>query len=197
MTDFGRRGVELLKEIVNCDYDNVSPYNEELIRLVLNEVQEHHHQTQKILSEQLSDRDGVVSTQQWQDNMAAAVSLTVHLQSISRNKKLLLSYMMLRSSRLQHVRWSHRTLPAHVASNCSPQEVEVYRAYDRLLSKYMSKSEGIGLDLTLDTRPPKDISIEVKVVKEAGEMLFSFGRACLIPGLLLYLPADEAEPLIK
>ena len=51
---------------------------------------------------------------------------------------------------LQDLRWSHGSLPEHVKSNITPQELEFSKAYSRLLGKYMRSRElgGVGLDLT-------------------------------------------------
>ncbi len=39
--------------------------------------------------------------------------------------------------------------------------------------------------------------VQVRVLKDAGAHMFSFGRMALVQGALLRLPSDEAEPFIK
>ena len=56
---------------------------------------------------------------------------------------------------------------------------------------------GVGLDLFLDTKPPRANNVLVKVVESQGELMFSFGSANLQRGTVHLLPVEEAEPLIK
>ena len=48
-----------------------------------------------------------------------------------------------------------------------------------------------------DQTPPKDPSIEVRVLKNYGEVFLSLGRANLKKGTVHLLPRTEAEPLIR
>jgi hypothetical protein len=55
-----------------------------------------------------------------------------------------------REQKIQELRWTHRTLPAHVRNNLSPAEQQYFRSYDQLLNKYMRSGRlGVGLDLTV------------------------------------------------
>ncbi|KAJ9527221.1 hypothetical protein QJQ45_025502 [Haematococcus lacustris] len=200
MAAFGQRGVSLLKEIVNHEPDTLSAYNEEVVRLVLSEVHEHEAQVRHIVSlsaqQQADTNEEEAGASAHFDNPADSVALVIHHESMIRNKRLLLSYMLQRMDRLKTVRWKHRQLPGSVSEACSPQEREFYRAYDKLLTKYMSHHEGVGHDLTLECQPPRDNAVHVRVLKDAGVRLFSFGRLALHEGALIKLPVDEAEPLI-
>ncbi|KAG1665769.1 hypothetical protein FOA52_002864 [Chlamydomonas sp. UWO 241] len=202
MTEYGRKGIELLKEILNHDNDSVSAYNEDLVRSIVQEVHD-HASTMERISQEHGDQDSqVVGTDVWQEHIDQAAACVIHLHSGIRNKKLLLAYLMQRMERLKTVRWGQRALPEDVATNCSPHELEFYKKYDSLLSWYMGKDEkdgvaGVGLDLTLDVRPPKTNNVLVKVLEDQGDMMFSFGQATLLRGTLHLLPVDEAEPLIR
>jgi GINS complex subunit 1 len=177
------------------------------VRQVVTEVNEHDSVTRRITAryEQPSDQDNAMSSSSqqpvtadsWSSNLDAATSVVVHVQSAIRNKKMLLAYTMQRMERLKSIRWTQRTLPSTVSTNCSPTEVDFFRAYDRLLNSYMSSARGVGLDLTLDTKPPKANNVLVKVMASQGELLFSFGNANLQRGTVHLLPVEEAEPLIK
>ncbi|KAF5836328.1 hypothetical protein DUNSADRAFT_6055 [Dunaliella salina] len=207
MSAFGKRGVELLKEVVNHEPDMLPSYNEELVRLVFSEIDEHYVQAQRVLSavncNQQSQQEGEEEDTGeqaegggLQDKPADAVAMVIHYESIARNKRLLLSYIAQRVERLKNVRWQHRELPESVAEACSPQELEFYHKYDQLLTKHMSKHEGIGHDLTLDILPPGDNFVAVRVVRDAGMQLFSSGPLGLHEGACLRLPADEAQPFL-
>lgn len=47
-----------------------------------------------------------------------------------------------------------------------------------------------------DLAPPTDNLVCVRVLRDGGMHMFSFGPLGLHEGLLLRLPADEAQPLI-
>lgn len=201
MADFGRRGVELLKEIVNHDRDSLSAYNEDLMRTVINEINEHEAIARRIIDNVPSNDQTPMGsegqTQGWEANRDAGTAVIIHVQSAIRNKKLALAYLLQRLERLKTIRWGSRSLPPAMAANCSPQELEFYKEYDRLLNSYMGNDGGVGQDLTLDLCPPKSNNVLVKVLETQGEMLFSFGQANLSRGTLHHLPVEEAEPLIR
>lgn len=43
MTSFGKKAIDLVKELLSHDPESLPPYNEELVRLVLNDVGEHQN----------------------------------------------------------------------------------------------------------------------------------------------------------
>jgi hypothetical protein len=48
-----------------------------------------------------------------------------------------------------------------------------------------------------DTRPPKDTFVNVRGLKDSGEVILSYGRATILSGTIVSLPSEEAEPLIR
>lgn len=48
-----------------------------------------------------------------------------------------------------------------------------------------------------DTRPPKDTFVNVRGLKDSGEVILSYGRATVLVGTTISLPAEEAEPLLR
>uniref|UniRef100_A0A7S0YKN5 GINS subunit domain-containing protein n=1 Tax=Polytomella parva TaxID=51329 RepID=A0A7S0YKN5_9CHLO len=194
MSELCRRGRELLQELKSYDRFTLSPFNEEIIRLIFQEIEEHDGLTKEIVAkfrqqqENIDDPvyDGVVAT-----------TLCAHYESIKRNKRCLLIYMAERMERLKAFRWELRRLPEDQASRCCPQELQFYSEYDKVLTSYMSKEEGVGMDLTLDCVPPKDSLVTVRGLRDIGERIFSFGAVQISRGGLFHLPLDEAEPLIR
>lgn len=51
---------------------------------------------------------------------------------------------------LHDLRWTQGTLPDHVKANVTPQELDFFKGYSKLLGQYMRSIElgGVGLDLT-------------------------------------------------
>ncbi len=48
-----------------------------------------------------------------------------------------------------------------------------------------------------DTTPPKDTFVNVRGLKDVGEVTTTFGRATILYGTTLSLPVEEAEPLLR
>lgn len=58
-------------------------------------------------------------------------------------------------------------------SNLSPEEEEYVRLYGDLLAAY--KGQWTDIDLTGSLEPPKDLFIDVRVLKDAGEIQTEYG----------------------
>lgn len=195
MSELGRRARELLKELKTYGQGTLSPYNEELIRLIFCEIDEHNAQTEAIVSElRRGQQEGEEPPPV---DELTATTMCLHYECIKRNKRLLLIYMHERMQRLREMRWTQRALPDAQKARCCQSEIQFYNDYSRALSQYMSRNEGVGMDLTLDTKPPKDTFVNVRCLKDVGEVILSYGRAAVLPGSTISLPAEEAEPLLR
>ena len=135
----------------------------------------------------------------WRGSEAEATEVMVYHTSILRNKRLLMAYVKKRIDILRELRWTHGVLPEQVKSNLTPQEQHFFKEYSKLLSKYMrSTSMGcVGLDLTADPEPPNDPYIQVRVMKDHGEVTFSSGSVTLREGLSLWLLREEAHTFLQ
>lgn len=65
-------------------------------------------------------------------------------------------------------------------SNLSPEEEEYARGYAELLAAY--KGKWTDIDLTGSLEPPRDLFVDVRVLKDAGEIQTEYGY---VMGLLL------------
>ena len=82
---------------------------------------------------------------------------------IQRNKRCVLAYHFHRLCVLKRLRWEvSDDLPPQVAANCSAGELEFAKEYGRLIADH---SESLGLDLTRDMQPPKELMVEVRVLE--------------------------------
>lgn len=62
---------------------------------------------------------------------------------------------------------------AGAESSLSPEEEEYVRQYSDLLAAY--KGQWTDIDLTGSLEPPKDLFIDVRVLKDAGEIQTEYG----------------------
>ena len=112
-----------------------------------------------------------------------------------RNKRCLLAYHRIRTNKLEEMVWDGSdiqdlaTLPRDApsdgqsgaelgngegnSSSLSPEEEEYVRQYSDLLAAY--KGQWTDVDLTGSLEPPRDLFIDVRVLKDAGEIQTEYG----------------------
>lgn len=110
-----------------------------------------------------------------------------------RNKRCLLAYHRVRSDKLEEMCWSGKDVldleqqgngegsgiasEAGAKSSLSPEEEEYVRQYGDMLAAY--KGQWTDIDLTGSLEPPRDLFIDVRVLKDAGEIQTEYGYARL------------------
>ena len=127
---------------------------------------------------------------------ATACNLLVDHLYMRRNKRCLLAYHRVRSDKLEEMCWNgtdvlerdplvqsgrkHETASntgmnseSGNQSSLSPEEEEYFRQYGDLLATY--KGQWTDIDLTGSLEPPKDLFIDVRVLKDAGEIQTEYG----------------------
>ena len=126
---------------------------------------------------------------------ATACALLVDHMCMRRNKRCLLAYHRVRSDKLEEMCWAGQDVleqtqrdstsasnggtSANLAgesgntSSLSPEEEEYVRQYSDLLAAY--KGQWTDIDLTGSLEPPRDLFIDVRVLKDAGEIQTEYG----------------------
>lgn len=128
-------------------------------------------------------------------DQAAACTLLVDHLCMRRNKRCLLAYHRTRTDKLEEMVWSGSDIADLAApprapnggqagaadlghgegnsSSLSPEEEEYVRQYSDLLAAY--KGPWTDVDLTGSLEPPRDLFIDVRVLKDAGEIQTEYG----------------------
>lgn len=128
-------------------------------------------------------------------DQAVACTLLVNHLSMRRNKRCLLAYHRTRTDKLEELVWNGsdvadlsgqqlREAGAGTGamppgggdgstSSLSPQEEDYVRQYGDLLAAY--KGQWTDIDLTGSLQPPRDLFIDVRVLKDAGEIQTEYG----------------------
>lgn len=133
-------------------------------------------------------------------NQGTAGTLLINHLSMRRNKRCLLAYHKQRTDKLEALVWRGEDLvdlsgqqlrngtdrgnapgPAgrsteNGTSSLSPQEEDYVRQYSDLLAAY--KGQWTDIDLTGSLEPPRDLFIDVRVLKDAGEIQTEYGYVC-------------------
>ncbi|KAE8354082.1 PSF1 domain protein [Aspergillus coremiiformis] len=187
---------------------HLPPYQTELVRSVAREVRDLDRSVNHLLTPFAGSFD---PSQQ----PAIACTLLVDHLCMRRNKRCLLAYHRVRTEKLEELCWTgvdvlEQQLPpaaddsssgSHVASSqsgnhssLSPEEEEYFRQYSDMLAAY--KGQWTDVDLTGALEPPKDLFIDVRVLKDAGEIQTEYGVLNLTKNSQLYVRQGDVERLI-
>lgn len=169
---------------------HLPPYETELVRETAREVRDLDRDVSNILEPFQGSFDPNAN------QGVAGTLLTNHL-SMRRNKRCLLAYHRTRTNKLEELVWrgadvvdlsgqqvrdgagggkasgagGHSTESG--TSSLSPQEEDYVRQYGDLLAAY--KGQWTDIDLTGSLEPPRDLFIDVRVLKDAGEIQTEYG----------------------
>ncbi|KAJ2909968.1 DNA replication protein psf1 [Coemansia aciculifera] len=155
--------------------------------------------------QQLLSQSQTASTQQTEiENTNAQTAL--YFLTLNRNKRCLLAYHHRRAQFLRLLLWTlhlaSSMIPASVTLRLSPEEQNYARDYARLNSSYRDAIENQlcpsdSLNWTADGElPPRDLFIEVRVVKDCGEIVTENGVVNLQAGTQHYLHRSDVEHLV-
>lgn len=144
-----------------------------------------------------------------------ACAVLVNHLTMRRNKRCLLAYHRVRSDKLEEMCWSGKDVleeqyggrqrgingegsglasDTGYQSSLSPEEEEYVRQYGDMLAAY--KGQWTDIDLTGSLEPPKDLFIDVRVLKDAGEIQTEYGAITLTKNSQFYVRQGDVERLI-
>lgn len=174
-----RRQVEHAKREKNLAH--LLPYEAETVRSIVREVRDLNREFTSIL-EPLQGSFNIQS-----QDPSTACALLIDQLSMRRNKRCLLAYHRVRTDKFDRLVWQGVDLVGSDANpadrqtdglageenSLSPEEEEYVRLYGDLISAY--KGQWTDIDLTGSLEPPKDLFIDVRVLKDAGEIQTEYG----------------------
>jgi GINS complex subunit 1 len=133
-----------------------------------------------------------------QERPGFATKVLVYHTSVQRNKRVALTYLVERLARLQTLAWEMGYVPERVKPNLVVAENEYFAQYCSLIHGYSRQfGAAVNIDLTESTKPPSDVSIEVRVLKEIGAIFTEEGMVQLSLGRMLSMRRSDAEPLVR
>ncbi|KAK0657215.1 hypothetical protein B0T16DRAFT_401182 [Cercophora newfieldiana] len=184
--DLGNKLVQNAKRTQNLAH--LPPYQTELVRSVAREVRDLDRDVASLLEPFQESFDPAA-------DQATACTLLVNHMSMRRNKRCLLAYHRTRTDKLEELVWNGSDLldlagqqtggagptngmngptdSSSSSSSLSPQEEDYVRQYGDLLAAY--KGHWTDIDLTGSLEPPRDLFIDVRVLKDAGEIQTEYG----------------------
>ncbi|KAI4134350.1 MAG: hypothetical protein LQ347_001603 [Umbilicaria vellea] len=189
---------------------HLPPYQTETVRAVVREVRD----LDKDVTNILAPFEGSFKPSA---EPATACNVLVNHLCIRRNKRCLLAYHRVRSEKLEEMCWSggdviyqpqqqnrgsrngsgngpNLSSEAGNQSSLSPEEEEYVRQYGDMLAAY--KGQWTDIDLTGSLEPPRDLFIDVRVLKDAGEIQTEYGVITLTKNSQFYVRQGDVERLI-
>ncbi|KAL8387611.1 hypothetical protein RB595_009789 [Gaeumannomyces hyphopodioides] len=205
--DLGNKLVQHAKRTQNLAH--LPPYQTEMVRAATREVRD----LNKDVASLLEPFDGAFDPSA---DQATACALLVDHLSMRRNKRCLLAYHRTRTDKLEDLVWSGADVldlsgqqlregaaadgggraanTEGPTSSLSPQEEDYVRQYSDLLAAY--KGQWTDIDLTGSLEPPRDLFIDVRVLKDAGEIQTEYGAITLSKNSQFYVRQGDVERLI-
>ena len=103
------------------------------------------------------------------DFPSEACAILIHHLCMRRNRRCLLAYERLRADKIDEMVWSG----GDVRGTLSPEEEEYARGYGLLVAGLKGRWTDVELGGSLE--PPRDLYVEVRVLKDAGEIQTEYG----------------------
>ena len=178
--------VGLIKEAKRTP-DVITVYNEECVRAVVSEVKLLYDDIQKAFTtREIRERN----------DPRYASAIVVNHSSLRLNKRCLLAYMMHRVELIKKMCWDlGPTAPGGLKDALSRSENTFCRNYNNLVSRF--KAHYVDLDLTATLLPPKELFIEVRVLKDCGVIETETGSISLHLHSQHFVKRSDVEHLVK
>ena len=161
---YGDLGLRLIRDSKRtCSLPVLPPPQSTLIRQILQEINILDASSTNILQSLPS----LSSIQQGYPSEACAI--LIHHLCMRRNRRCLLAYQRLRADKIGEMIWSG----SDVRGVLTPEEEEYVRAYGLLVAGLKGRWTDVELGGSLE--PPRDLYVEVRVLKDAGEIQTEYG----------------------
>ncbi|KAA6410867.1 MAG: DNA replication complex GINS psf1 [Lasallia pustulata] len=208
---YGESGYKLVQHAKRTQaLQHLPPYQTEIVRAVVREVRDLDKDVTNILAPFQGSFNPSAEP-------ATACNLLVNHLCVRRNKRCLLAYHRVRSEKLEEMCWNGcdvidqpqqqkqgisnsdadgRSLGSEAGnqSSLSPEEEEYVRQYGDMLAAY--KGQWTDIDLTGSLEPPRDLFIDVRVLKDAGQIETEYGAITLTKNSQFYVRQGDVERLI-
>ncbi|KAI0682388.1 GINS complex Psf1 component [Cytidiella melzeri] len=210
---FGERATQLLLESRRSTAsDTFLKYNDAQVRLVIREQRELETLIQEAMSKLNPDKMDI------DNEVNITPDIILYQTAILRNKRCLLAYHHHRLERLKDLYWtvggalplilstsnatasgaSSSSQTSDIRSKLSPHEVDFLRSYNASVLTFRSgvlATEEVDLFAPI-SRPPKDLHVHVKVIKDCGVIQTEVGAIDFRPGQRFMVRRADVEHLI-
>lgn len=174
------------KLVVDAKRELVNPglliYHSDLVKNIVKEINDLNNDAEFL---EVNEDDSKVNQ---------CKTFVTHL-CMRRNKRCLLGYQRSRTIKIDEMVWGGNTGSSLLVENLSAQEQEYFKGYQDVVMSY--KSVFPDLDLLGDLAPPTSIFIDVRVLRDGGEVQTEYGSFNLIKDSQFYVRRNDVERLIQ
>lgn len=173
-------------------------YHEDLVRSVLKEVQQLQRNAEFLRQQQ---QNAETTENEAIGGRVGKCQYFVTLLCLERNKRCLLAYQKARADLIAASAWDssgieHTNTRGPQPQDLSHAEQEYLKGYSELLTELKSGALA-DVDLTGPLVPPNDVFIDVRVLKDAGEIQTEYGVFNLIKDSQFFVRHSDVERLIQ
>ena len=176
----------ILKDLSqNQTSHNLSPYNDEGIRISIDEYKSIYQEFLNCLK--ISELDP--------KNASCKAKTFILATQLKRYKRILLAYHVDRLMKLSRRMIASTDFSQNSLNNLSKVETKFYHLQADTIVKYKS-ALGHTVNIFGPIVPPKDFYIQVRVEQDCGMIQTEYGRISLNQGTMHYLKRNDVEHLI-
>lgn len=192
----GELATQLVTESLKSQQTNLlRPYADALVRSVARET--------RSLQDQIETGQQIFS--QIEEDEGQICALLISALALRRNKRAMLIYQNQRLDKLKSLFWASGGQVGSILAqntdtrkNMSPAEVDFIRGYAQLAIDYKACFTKTDLDLTAPVmgKPPKELYVQVRVLKDVGDVDTEWGTLTLTKDSLVLVRRPDVERLI-
>lgn len=177
--------------------DKIPLYQQNTVRSVVNETRDLQREADILTQE--AQRDSLNGSQNsflpsGTDKVKQCQLFVTHL-CMRRNKRCLLAYQRQRAQQIDNLVWANVEIERGVMENLSQHEQEYLNRYNELVSEFKGSLSDVDLGGSLE--PPKGVFIDVRVLKDAGEIQTEYGVFNLTKDSQFFVRQADVERLIQ
>jgi GINS complex subunit 1 len=177
----------IIKELSqNQNNTSISPYNDESLRLSIDEFKILYQEFVNCLK--ISEVDP--------KNLSSKARSFILATQLKRQKRVLLAYHIDRLMKLSRRMLASSDFSQNHLSCLSKAEIKFYHLHTENIVKYKS-SLGHHINIFGPIIPPKDFYIQIRVEQDCGSIQTEYGCVTLNRGTMHYLKRNDVEHLIS
>ncbi|KAK9461704.1 uncharacterized protein V1516DRAFT_250290 [Lipomyces oligophaga] len=174
--------------------DSITEHHTELVSVILREIRD-LYRDYALLREKLklSTASQTPDTPESSPKNLSGAIFILQL-CLRRNKRVLLAYHRLRAKKIDNLVWLAADSTA-LPSSLDAHDLDYFRAQSSLISEL--NGTWAEIDLAGSIEPPKDLFVDVRVLKDAGEIQTEYGVLSLTKNSQFYVRLADVDRLIS
>ncbi|QPG74981.1 hypothetical protein FOA43_002321 [Brettanomyces nanus] len=195
---YGDQANKLISEAKRAlNLDKIPLYERDLIRSIVRETRDLQREADILTQEAQQNSasqtgDNIIPSNT--DKVKQCQLFVTHL-CMRRNKRCVLAYQRQRAKQIDGLVWSNVEIDKDTTENFSQHEQDYLARYNELVSEFKGAMTDVNLGGSLE--PPSDVFIDVRVLKDAGEIQTEYGVFNLTKDSQFFVRQADVERLIQ